>query len=687
MDRLFNEDLALKKHTRLRMLPPVPSTGWQPPGGFPNLAAASVVAFDTETREPDDFDKSGPGWSRGAGHIVGVSLAARARDGSRGKWYFPVRHEVHPEQNLDPQHVFSFVRSTLSSQVPKVGANLLYDIGWLGEEGVTVNGPLYDVQFAEALLNDRGRVALDFLGYKYTGAGKTTSLLYQWCADAYGGAADDSQRKNIWRAPPSLVGPYAEDDSSLPLDILDKQWPMLTAEGLHDLLRMECDLIPLLVAMRRQGVRVDTEYAVKLHEDITKTIPTLYGKLSHLSGVRIDSVMSAKQLAAVFDSIGLSYPSTEAGNPSFTKAFLKELAHPVADAINEIREHEKILSTFVEGVLLGRNHNGIIHSSLHPLRSDEGGAITGRFASSDPNLQNISTRSELGKKVRAAFVPFLGHVKWKKLDFSQVEYRALAHFAVDGLQATDIQRVIAFWEGQLRIWGGDGSSDSLRMSYVNNPDTDYHKLVQANILNLTGKEIDRRPIKNINFGLLYGQSERMLAYTAGLKKEEAKGVFETYHKGAPYVRTTMAAIGNEVQKFGFIRTLLNRRVRFELWEPKGYGSQGKGIPLPYKSALANYGSNIIRAYGYRGVNYKLQGTGTGDIVKAGMLKAYKEGVFDVTGVPLLQVHDELDHSVKDDSPIQQEAYAHLQHCLTTGVSMRVPLAVDSKDGPNWAKAD
>jgi DNA polymerase I-like protein with 3'-5' exonuclease and polymerase domains len=199
-------DIAPKKRVTLRLPPPIPHTGWTPPSEFPNLSAATCIAFDTETKDIDLVDM-GPGWARKRGHIVGVSIAAEDRLGNTGKWYFPVRHEVQPEFNMNPDNVFGFLKPVLEDRrTAKIGANLMYDIGWLTEENIFVDGPLLDVQFAEALVCE-DLVALDILGRKYLGIGKTTNMLYEWLERAYPETSDRQRRADIFRAPPSLVGP------------------------------------------------------------------------------------------------------------------------------------------------------------------------------------------------------------------------------------------------------------------------------------------------------------------------------------------------------------------------------------------------------------------------------------------------------------------------------------------------
>lgn len=664
---MFFDDIPLvtRKATPLRT-PPIPDTDWRPPVELPDLSNAEVISFDTETKELD-FDH-GPGWARGKGHIVGVSVAARwaGRDEAYSA-YFPLRHEIEKNWNSDTGRIIGWLKHTLeTSRIPKVGANLLYDIGWLTEEGIEVQGDLYDVQFAEALLDETARTSLEALGQKYVGEGKTSDALYEWLSQAYGGPANGLQRANIYRAPPRLVGPYAESDATLPLQILERQWPLLQEQGLVDLFKMECASIPMLVKMRQSGVRVDIPAAEKLHAELGLIIPRLYDELAHISGVRIESASAAAQVAKVFDTVGINYPQTAHGMASFQKEWLKAQSHPVAAKINEIREHEKIRSTFIESYVLESHNNGRCHPQFHPLRSDDGGAKTGRYSSSHFNAQNIPSRTALGKKIREFFIPDDGHIAWCKMDHSQIEYRMLAHFAV-----------------------GPGS-DELRETYRRDPRTDYHDRVFKKFCLQTGldyaamskeeKATRRKPLKNVNFGILYGQSPMSLAYKAGMTKKDADEFFVSYHESAPYIKPTMASIAQEVQKNGYIETILGRRVRFNLWE---LYKHGKWRPLPYRAALSEYGTNIKRAGDYRGTNYKFQGSAA-DVMKAGMLKAYRDGVFDVTGMPKLTVHDEIDISVIDDSDPQKSAFAYLVHCLENAVAgIKVPLCVDVDRGSNW----
>lgn len=664
------DEFKLKSDVTLREPPPLPPeyVDWQPPREFPNLSTATVIAFDTETYDPYLTDngpikKRGPGWARGKGHIVGVSLAAIDHNGNRGQWYFPMRHEMYGHLNLPVQPTLQFLRDALQTpHIPKVGANLIYDVGWLSEEGVFTQGVLHDVQFAEALLKETGVVSLDYLGQKYLQQGKDSHDMYNWIAKAYGGEPGPSQRRNIYRTPPQIVGAYAEADATLPLDVLQKQWPLLQAQGLMDVYRMECDLIYLWVRMRRAGVQIDLKRAEQLHDELAAEIPRMYRELGKQFGYSITSASAPSELARLFDKVGVNYPRTPTGKPSFKQEWLDALEHPVGDAVNAIRQHEKVLGTFIRSYLLESHVNGKLYGSFQPLRTsgDKGkdsGTRSGRVASNIPNLQNIPSRTILGKQVRTAFVPDHGHVMWKKYDYSQIEYRMLVHHAV-----------------------GD-KADMVRRQFCDDLSTDYHKLTQKLVRELAGLAIERPKIKNINFGLLYGMGIDKLARTLNVPIDEARTILEAYHTGNPYVRATMEMAIKEANDHGYVCTILGRRSRFDEWEPEDIDYDDRARALPYDEALSMYGPMIKRAYTHKAINRKLQG-GAADMMKRAMWQCWKDGVFDLIGVPRLTVHDELDFS---DPGGMDDGFREMQRIMETCLPLKVPVIADLDVGLNWGE--
>jgi DNA polymerase-1 len=672
-----DDELTLKRGARIHLPPPIPASNWRPPTEPPNLTGATVISFDTETKDLT-LNSEGPGWARGKAHIVGVSLGVKDRLGNRGAWYFPLRHEVQPELNLNPAHVLPWLDSVLFTPVEKVGANLTYDIGNLAAEGVRVAGPLNDVQFAEPLIAQDEFVALEILGQKYLKRGKESDLLKEWCRQAYPHTKESKWRGDIYRAPVTLTADYAIGDAVMPIDIFEKQWPIILEQQQYNVYRLECDLIPLMIAMRFAGISVDVKKAERLIYEIEGDTKQLYAKLYHQYGFNLPSTSSGN-LGKLFDHVGIKYPRTAAGAPSVTKEWLAALTNPVGELVNDIREHEKMVSTFLKGYIIDKNVNGKLHPQFHQLKGDDNGTGVGRFASSDPNLQNIPARSKLGKKIRTCFIPDPGHVCWRKFDQSQVHYRILAHFAV-----------------------GEGAED-LRMKYNNDPNIDYHRIVYDNVAPKRGwsltdeEEIEqhRRVIKNINFSGVYGVGEATIKYKylIGMSDAEVKQFMEDYFKQNPYIKPTTKAIAAEVQMYGYVTSLLGRRIHFNEWEPARYDVIQKLKeagdyygPMAYYAALEAYGPPLKRAYEYRGVNYKFQSSEP-DIIKAGLLDCWNSGVFYEIGVPRVTVHDENDWSVKDNSARTREGFDFVRHtminCLKNRINFRVPLKVDEEAGDDW----
>lgn len=422
--------------------------------------------------------------------------------------------------------------------------------------------------------------------------------------------------------------------------------------------RMECRLIPLLVAMRFAGVHVDIRKAEQLRDSFKAREDTEAAKLRALTGVTVD-INSSDSLAKAFDAAGLKYAKTTKGNPSFTKAFLKGVKHPIADSIREIRKLTKLRGTFVESYILNSHVNGMVYGQFHPMRNDEGGTRSGRFSSSTPNLQNLPSRDEeLAPLVRGLFIPDVGHYQWRKYDYSQIEYRFLAHYAV----------------GQ--------KSDEMRQIYIDNPSTDYHEMTRELVRVETGQLLDRRPIKNINFGLIYGMGVDKLSADLGLTSAKGKELFASYHKGAPFAKATMDSCSEEANNTGIITTFLGRKSRFDLWEPISWKKSDETLALPYEKAIMLYGQ-IRRAYTHKALNRRLQGSAA-DLMKVAMLKCWDDGVFAETGVPRLTVHDELDHS---DPGGKDEAFRELRRILESALTLRVPIKADCDVGPDWGHVE
>ena len=649
-----------------RPLAPFPDNGWKPPKDLPNLSKAKVIGLDLETNDPE-IKSHGPGWARGVGEIVGASLATN--DGFQ--CYLPIRHTVQTELNLDPDQVLNYLRDLLVLPTPKVGANLLYDVGWLSEENIKVNGKLYDVLYAEAILFDTEQaknLTLDHAANRWLGESKIDEELYEWSARSYGGKSSRGQQaKNIYRCPPSVVGPYAEADASLPIKILQKQWPKLEELGLLRIFNLECDLIPVLLGMRRRGLPVSVEKAeaAKIYLE-TKEIEAQIA-LDKTAGFQV-GVYSSADIQKLFDKFNLAYPRTKKGSPSFTKDWLATNENPIAGLINTVRKYNKARTAFIENAILAKQVDGKIYPSFHPLRNNEGGAVSGRYSSSNPNSQQIPSRDkELGPLIRGCFIPEKGYTSWIKQDLSQIEYRCFAHFSGDHRLINEYQK----------------------------SDTDYHDVVSG----FLGHMMPRPTVKNFNFMSLYGggkgkvvkmlktefskeQTESLLMELSGslppgdIHSKLAEVFIDMYDGNFPSAKESLQRDLNLAEKSGEIRTILGRRSTFDTYEPIGRRGQ-KALPL--EQAKVEYGTPIKRAFCFRALNRRLQGS-SADLLKQGMLNAYNAGVFEEIGFPHVTVHDELDNSYHPDL---QNGFYKLQRHIETAIEMKVPILMGAEVGPNW----
>jgi DNA polymerase I-like protein with 3'-5' exonuclease and polymerase domains len=656
MTLLWPEQLPTSNGKRWKPnpMPRVPKTGWKPCDNFPSLANAKAIAVDVETWDPE-IEDMGPGWGRGKGHIIGISLAT---DDGFNK-YFPIRHTVG--FNHDPAQTIRYVREQLSrAHQPKVGHNVLYDAGWLAHEGMPIVGQIHDTWTAEKLIDHSSSAALEEVAQRYLGEGKSSDALYDWAWQAWGRGTPKPQdkrkiaMKNLSKIPAELVGFYAESDTALPLGILPLQFAKLEELGLMEVYQLECDLIPLLVQMRLAGVSVDLDAAERAFDNFGDEIQKIQREVDVFAGFEVNTG-SAQELAKVFDRLRIRYPRTEkTGAPSFKGEFLKTVEHPVAAKIMELEELKKFQSTFIKGQILDAHVNGKVYCTFNPLR-----AVTGRFSCSSPNLQQTPSRSELSKPVKACFIPDLGHAEWRDYDFSSIESRLLAHFAV-----------------------GQGAKE-LRREYNQNPDTDYHTWTQSMIKRVVGLELNRKHVKNVNFAGIYGASEKKLQSMMGLTDEEATTFFEAYHSGLPFVRETTDHLSRLAEEHGHTRTILGRRAVFDHWEPK-FSPRGapRPVALPFDNAVRAYGPNIKRSHLHKAANYTIQGSAA-DLIKKGMVECFTSGIFDVIGVPRLTIHDALEFSVANVTPEVEQGFREMRHVLENAIKFRIPIRLDGHKGPNW----
>ena len=613
-----------------------PDVEWFMPSEFPDLTRHTLMAIDLETRDPQ-LTQMGPGWATKNGEIIGIAIAAGDFSG-----YFPIAHAKGP--NLDKKTTMRWLAKQLATpHMTKVMHNASYDTGWLMAEGVNIQGPIIDTMLSAPLLDEnRMSYRLDLLGKDYLGMRKDEKTLKQAAAE-WG----IDPKSEMWMLPPRYVGVYAETDAVLTLKLWERFKPMLEEQSLMSVLTLEHRVLPAVIEMRMRGVKVDLDKAEQAKRELRKRANEMSDWIGRESGVKVDP-WSAASVQKMFDALGLEYPRTEAGAPSFTKQFLQAMEHPVAKALVTLREMDKADSTFIDSILRYQR-NGRIHCEMHQLRSDDGGTVTGRFSSSNPNLQQIPARDPYIKKViRGLFVPEDG-CKWGSFDYSSQEPRLLVHFAASH---PDTER--------------DPLVKSIVEEYQRG-DADLHQMVA----DMAG--ISRKAAKTINLGIMYGMGVGKLANQLGLSDAQAKALMGEYQEKVPFVKKLATLASTRAEREGRIRTILGRLCRFDLWEPATFGYNK---PMKYDDAQREYGGmgRLRRAFTYKALNRVIQGSAA-DQNKLAMAECYEEGL-----VPLLTVHDELCFNVESD-----EQAARITKIMEEGLSLKVPSKVDQELGNNWGE--
>jgi len=401
-----------------------------------------------------------------------------------------------------------------------------------------------------------------------------------------------------------------------------------------------------LIDMKFKGVCVDVDKAHTMKQQLCKQEEQLMYQVKAETGIDVQ-IWAARSIAKAFDKLSLDYSTTEkTGAPSFTKNFLSNHQHPMVKNIAKAREINKAHTTFID-TILKHQHKGRIHADINPIRSDQGGTVTGRFSYSNPNLQQIPARNkELGPMIRSLFIPEKDH-KWGCFDYSQQEPRLVVHYAAT-------TEPICF----------DDSVGSIVDKFKDNS-VDFHQTV-ADMAN-----ISRTQAKTINLGLFYGMGKAKLQAELGLNtKQEAEDLFNQYHQNVPFVRDLMNYTSKTAQTSGSIGTLLGRRCRFNKWEPNQFGMHK---PMDFEEAERTYGrGRIRRAFTYKALNKLIQGSAA-DMTKKAMVDLYNEGV-----VPHIQIHDELDISIQSE-----EQSNKIIEIMENAVSLEVPNKVDYESGSTW----
>ena len=580
------------------------------------LSSTEEFSFDTETTSIDPM----------RAELVGISFALKPYHA----YYLPLGH-VYPgvQQQITHERALSLLKPLMENPgIKKIGQNVKYDLLVLGHYGISVNGISFDTMIASYLLNPSktshglDAIALEYLNYKTITYAEVTGLGKK----QIGFSAVDI--KTATR--------YSGEDADITLRLKQTLAPLLTEHNLAKLFKdMEMPLMEVLAEMERIGVKIDADFlknmSVRLGNEIVQIEKTIY----ELAGAEFN-INSPKQLADIlFVKLQLTPLKKTKTGFSTNVDVLEELAsvHPLPAEILKYRTLAKLKSTYVDALPEMINpRTGRLHTSLNQTVT-----ATGRLSSSDPNLQNIPIRTEVGRKIRQAFIAERGS-SLLSADYSQIELRVLAHMSED--------------HGLIRTFQAD---------------EDVHTRTASEIFGLSPDEITpemRRKAKAVNFGIIYGISAFGLAQDIGVSNTEAKRYIDSYFARYPQVRQFINQTIETAKAKGFITTLFGRR-RF--------------IPELASSVVA------VRNFGERmAVNTPIQGTAA-DLIKLAMINIQQRLAREkIRSKMILQVHDELVFEVPDQEiDIMKElAKEEMEGVLTLSVPIKVEMGI----GKNWDEA-
>lgn len=658
-----------------------PDSDWRPPSELPDLRGRPIVAIDTETRDDGLSANKGPGWALGpAGYLCGVAYAA---DGVKG--YIPV---AHPEsENFPLDNVIRWVSDLFASGTRIVFHNGPYDIGWLGSYGVPDPVTIDDTSAAAVMLDETHRsYSLDACLAREGLPLKNKDLLND-AARAYGGDPAKAAAY-LYLMPSKFVGPYAEDDAARTLDLWQRYEPQLKAQGVWDAYRLEMDLIPIVVAMRRRGIRVDLDraeqVAAAMRLNVERLCDIATNRLVNRRRVTIQDLRSPQWLATAFSNEGLRFPRTaKTGQGSFSKEWMQKSEHWLPRLVVEARAYEDAASKFVDGFIMSFAHRGRLHAEVHQFLTDDGGTRSQRFSYSNPPLQQMPRVAEgpddgplaagenpweffggIGGAIRGLFLPERGEA-WGAFDYSQQEPRITVHFAA----AT----------------GCAGVEDALRR-YNENPRTDYHRMVA----DMTG--FPRPRAKILNLAMTYGRGARTTAEELGVSLDEGKRIIEEYHSRLPYIRPLEELCRNRANSRGYIRLIDGARMHYNEWDGGWLDNdvradalmRGKRLePCRIEEARQRasdpdhpwYGRKLRRADTRKALNNLVQGSAARQTKKA-IVDVHRAGY-----LPLIQMHDEIGVSVSSGKQVRE-----IHDIVRDAIPLRVPVVVDAEIGRTWGEA-
>jgi DNA polymerase-1 len=564
------------------------------------LQSAPEISLDTETTSEDAM----------TAELVGISLAIEPGAG----FYIPLAHSyLGAPRQLPRDLVIAKLKDILQTK-PIIGQNLKYDAKILRRSGIELKNIVFDSMLAAYLLDPESRKDLNDLARRYLG--------HSVMDFSELGAA----RMDL--VPIEQVARYSIADAEAVIRLKEKMLPELRSKNQEKLFyEVELPLINVLIEMELNGILLDKEILREQAKELETLATQLLQDIFRLAGQDFNP-NSPKQVAYVlFEKLKLPVLRKTKTGPSTDAYVLQELAplHPLPEKLLAYRELEKLLSTYVKKLPEYINpRTGRVHTTFQQHVT-----VTGRLSSTEPNLQNIPVRTELGGQIRKAFVAPPGRVLIGA-DYSQIELRVLAHLSEDPGLIEAFER-----------------------------DEDVHARTAATIFNIPIESVgprERRIAKMINFGLSYGMTGYGLAQRTGLSRSEAEKFIKNYFENYPGVRAYMERVVREAEEKRYLETLLGRRRYFvEL------SSQTKR----------------------EAINFPVQGTAA-DIMKLAMLRVYERiQSGEIRADMLLQIHDEL--IFEADAEAAERAAQLIKQTMEGAFSLRVPLKVETHIGTNWGE--
>lgn len=577
------------------------------------LLQEKSFAFDTETEGLDPLTAG----------LVGMSFAIREQEA----WYVPVPANREEANDI----VLRLAPALQHPEIEKVGQNIKFDILALRKYGVRVKGPLFDTMLAHYLLNPELRHGMDYLAETYLKY-KTVPI-----EDLIG--PKGKKQASMRTVPIEQIKEYAAEDADVTLRLKHYFAPLLKQEGLESLFfEMEMPLIYVLAEMEATGVKLDTNALKQSSEVLSQQLTVLEDSIYDLAGQSFN-INSTKQVGEIlFDKLKLDEKAkkTKTGGYSTSEEVLEKIRgkHPIVDKLLEYRGIKKLLSTYIDALpALIHPETGKIHTSFNQAVT-----ATGRLSSTNPNLQNIPVRDELGREIRKAFIADDDDCIFFSADYSQIELRLMAHLS------NDPHMVEAFCSG-----------------------ADIHAATAAKIYGIPVEEVTsdmRRKAKTANFGIIYGISVFGLAERLSIPRAESKELIDGYFQTYPRIKEYMEESIRVAKEKGYVETLFKRK-RF----------------LPD----INSHNAIVRGYAERNaINAPIQGSAA-DIIKLAMIRIHQR--FEAEHLKsrmILQVHDELNFNVRKEEfdRVKEIVLDCMEHVL----QLRVPLIADCGEGKNWLEA-